>query len=209
MSTNFTLSSGVRKCQKQFKKPGWKTQWGNLYFKHYRHYVRGLLIAFLRYNWYTIYSTGFPGGLDGKESSSNAGDLGSIPGLGRSPEEGSGNPHQYSYLENPHGQRSLEGCSPWGRKESDTTEQLNHNKYMFKGYNLISFGISISQWNHTHVHVVFHMNMCITPKSFLSIPISCHFLHYHPLPCHHKALICWFSLYVSLYFLELYIDGIT
>ena len=131
--------------------------WGNLCFKHYSHYVWGLVIAFLRYNWYTIYSTGFPGGLDGKESASNAGDLGSIPGLGRSPEEGSGNPLQDSCLENPHGQRSLEGCSPWGRKESDTTERLNHNKYMFKGYNLISFGISISQWNHhhnwTHEHV--------------------------------------------------------
>ena len=36
-----------------------------------------------------------------KESSCNAGDLGSIPGLGRSPEEGNGNPPQYSCLENP------------------------------------------------------------------------------------------------------------
>ena len=35
-----------------------------------------------------------------------------------------GNPLQYSCLENPHGQRSLAGYSPWGRKESDTTEQL-------------------------------------------------------------------------------------
>ena len=33
-----------------------------------------------------------------------------------------GNPLQYSCLENPHGQRSQEGCSPWGHKESDTTE---------------------------------------------------------------------------------------
>ena len=46
ISTNFTLSSGVRKCQKQFK-PEWKTHWGNLYFRQRRHYVRGLLIAFL------------------------------------------------------------------------------------------------------------------------------------------------------------------
>ena len=41
-----------------------------------------------------------PGGSDGKESACNAGDLGSIPGLGRSPEEGNGNPLQYSCLEN-------------------------------------------------------------------------------------------------------------
>ena len=42
----------------------------------------------------------FPGGSDGKESACNAGDLGSIPGLGRSPEEGYGNPLQYARLEN-------------------------------------------------------------------------------------------------------------
>ena len=41
-----------------------------------------------------------PGGSDGKESTCNAGDLGSIPGLGRSPEEGNGYPLQYSCLEN-------------------------------------------------------------------------------------------------------------
>ena len=43
---------------------------------------------------------GFPGGLAGKESVCNAGDLGSIPGLGRSPGEGKGYPVQYSGLEN-------------------------------------------------------------------------------------------------------------
>ena len=44
---------------------------------------------------------GFPGGSDGKASASNAGDLDSIPGLGRSPGEGNGTPLQYSCLENP------------------------------------------------------------------------------------------------------------
>ena len=57
---------------------------------------------------------GFPGGSDGKESSCNAGDLGSIPGLRRSPGGGHSSPHQYSCLENPHGQSSLVGYSPWG-----------------------------------------------------------------------------------------------
>ena len=42
-------------------------------------------------------------------------DLGSIPGLGRCPGVGHGKPLQYSRLENPHGQRSLAGYSPWGR----------------------------------------------------------------------------------------------
>ena len=66
-----------------------------------------------------------PSGSDGKESTCNVGDLGLIPGLGRSPGGGHGNPLQYSCLENPHTQRSLVGYSPWGRKESDPTEQLN------------------------------------------------------------------------------------
>ena len=43
---------------------------------------------------------GFPGGSDGKESACNTEDLDSIPGLGRSPGEGNGNPLQYSHLEN-------------------------------------------------------------------------------------------------------------
>ena len=63
-----------------------------------------------------------PGGSDGKESTRNMGDMGSIPGLGRCPGEGKGNPLQYSCLENPYGQKSLGGYSSWGRKESDTTE---------------------------------------------------------------------------------------
>ena len=43
----------------------------------------------------------FPGGSDGKESAQNVGDQGSIPGTGRSPGEGNGNPLQYSCMENP------------------------------------------------------------------------------------------------------------
>ena len=61
---------------------------------------------------------GLPGSSTGKESSCYAGDPGSIPGLGRLPGEGNDYPLQYSCLENPHGQRSLMGYSPWGQKES-------------------------------------------------------------------------------------------
>ena len=63
---------------------------------------------------------GFPGGSDGKESACNAGDTGSIPGSGRSPEEGNGNPLQYSCLEKSHEQRTsklVHGVA----KEWDTT----------------------------------------------------------------------------------------
>ena len=52
----------------------------------------------------------------------NVRDSVSIPGLGRSPGGGNGNPLQYSCLENPHGQRGLVGYSPWGLKESYMTE---------------------------------------------------------------------------------------
>ena len=61
---------------------------------------------------------GFPGGSAGKESACNAGDLGSIPGLGRCPGEGKGYPLHLSGLEN-----SID--SPQGHKESDTTERLS------------------------------------------------------------------------------------
>ena len=63
---------------------------------------------------------GFPGGSDNKESTCSAGDLGLIPGLGRSPGEGHGSPLQYTCQEISHGQRSLVVYSPWGHKESDT-----------------------------------------------------------------------------------------
>ena len=65
---------------------------------------------------------GLPRGSDGKESTCNTGDLGMIPGLGRSPGGRQGKPLQYSCLVNPHGQRSLAGYSPCGHKESDMTE---------------------------------------------------------------------------------------
>ena len=64
---------------------------------------------------------GFPGGSGGKESTCSAGDLGSIPGLGRSPGEGKSYPLQYSGLENSMDCR-IHGVA---NKESDTTEQLS------------------------------------------------------------------------------------
>ena len=60
---------------------------------------------------------GFPGGSDDKESASNAGDLGLIPGLGRSPGEENGNPVQYSCLMNSMDKRSLVG---YGMAKSQT-----------------------------------------------------------------------------------------
>ena len=72
----------------------------------------------LAYQITTLCSNKGPCVSDSQESTCNAGDPGSIPGSGRSPGEGNGNPLQFQ------GQRSLVGYSPRGCKESDTTEQL-------------------------------------------------------------------------------------
>ena len=74
-----------------------------------------------------IQSLGFPSGAVVKNPPANArdtGDAGSIPGSGRSPGGGNGNPLQYSCLENSMDREAWQ-ASPWGPKESDTTERLN------------------------------------------------------------------------------------
>ena len=76
--------------------------------------------------------TSFPGGSDGKAYACSAGDLGSIPGLGRSPEEGNGYPLQYSGLEN-----SMDCIVHGGHKKLDATEQSSLSlQSKTKGYNL-------------------------------------------------------------------------
>ena len=66
----------------------------------------------------------FPGGSEGKVSAYNVGDLSSIPGSGRSLER-KRQPTSVLLPGKSHGQRSLVGYSPWGRKEPDTTERLH------------------------------------------------------------------------------------
>ena len=81
-----------------------------------------------------IYSSAFPGGSDGKESTCHVGDLGLFSGLGRSSGRGYGNPLQYSCLEN-----SMDRDAWWATfhgviqsKESDTTEQLSNIQFILK-----------------------------------------------------------------------------
>ena len=69
---------------------------------------------------FLYFYVGLPGGSDSKESICNAEELGSIPGLGRSPGGGNVNPLQYSCLENFNGQRSLDSSEC--REELDTTD---------------------------------------------------------------------------------------
>ena len=129
------------------RKAGWK---GQLFFPHFafcpkthlrnqerlpQHWAAHLLRADRRASSshshlqsYFPGGTRFPGGWDGKESACSAGEPGSVRGLEKPRREGNGNPLQYSHLD---GQRSLAGYSPWGRKESDTTELLNTNAQVF------------------------------------------------------------------------------
>ena len=77
---------------------------------------------------------GFPGGSDGEESACNAGDLGSIPGLGRSPGGGHWLPTAVFLSGESHGLRSLAGYSPWGHKKSDTTERFSLRSLFSSGF---------------------------------------------------------------------------
>ena len=70
----------------------------------------------------------FSGGSDGKESACNVGDPGSIPGLGRYPEEGNGYPLQYCCLENSM-DRGAWRLQSLGHQESDMTERLTHHTH--------------------------------------------------------------------------------
>ena len=84
---------------------------------------------------------GFPGGSEVKASAYNAGDLGSIPGLGRSPGEGNGNPFQYSCLENP-----MDGGAWWAAVHGVTKSQTRLSNFTF-----------YSRWNGT-----ISLKICIT-----------------------------------------------
>ena len=92
-------------------------------------------------------------GSDSKDSACGAGDLGLIPGLKRSSGGGYGNPLQFFCLENPHGQRSLAGCSPWDHKELDMTEWLStcacgHGDFLFKSYITEQILLMLFPWFH-------------------------------------------------------------
>ena len=94
--------------------------------------------SFLSLNLTRLGALSYPGVSDGKESACNAGDPGSIPGLGRSPGEGNGNPLQYSCLENPMDRGAWQGVDH-GIAKSQTQRSEEH----------FHAGKASHPWNHT------------------------------------------------------------
>ena len=96
--------------------------------------------------------SGFPCGSAGKESACNVGDLGLIPGLGRSPGEGKDYPLQYSGLEN-----CMDSIvSPWGPKELDMTEQS-----LVRHYSLSHHPTLFYQNTYIYIYIFFLLICCI------------------------------------------------
>ena len=97
---------------------------------------------------------GFPGGSGGKESACSVGELGPIPGLGRSPGEGKGHPLQYSGLENPQGQRSLAGYSPWGRRVRHDWAN-KHKQWKWWGFLQLqtTYSCAVKGLSHSSLHI--------------------------------------------------------
>ena len=94
--------------------------------------------------------------------SCNARDLGSIPGSGRSPGEGNGNPLQIFLPGESHGQRSLAGCSPWCHKELDTAEQLSTHAHISDAAGAMGL-IQFSSLYFVVVHSLSHVCLFATP----------------------------------------------
>ena len=90
------------------------------------------------------YDMSFPGGSVGKESSSNAGDAGLIPGSRRSPGEGNGNPLQYSCLGNPLDRGAGQAAVHGARKESDTTATKQQCDAIW--FNFFHFKLFLLHW---------------------------------------------------------------
>ena len=116
-----------------------------------------------------------------KESTCSERDLISVPGLGRFPGVGHGNPLQYSCLQNSHGQRSLVGYSPWGHRESDMTEQQSTAQHIpvFLGLSPLNDTFLILSWSFPKLIL---LPNCLLPfcdgSSFLTL--SEHVTWHHP-----------------------------
>ena len=139
--------------------------------------------------WFSVSSSGtlgFPGGSASKESACNVGDLGSIPGLGRSPGEGNGDPVQYSAL------KYSMNCIVCGVTESDTTERylLSSGTHLpsfftfpicFKCQRTIEWSI-LSALATSHV-VLRESALMILSVSYCQLPMAGHYTPHHQGSC--------------------------
>ena len=96
----------------------------------------------------------FPGGSDGKASAYNAGDLGSSPGLGRSPGEGNGNPLQYSCLEN-----SIDGGAWWTTVHGVIKSRTQLSNFTF------TFTLLLHYLNTLIMHMHYSLHACMLSLS--------------------------------------------
>ena len=108
-------------------------------------------------------STSFPGGSEGKASACNAGDPGSIPGSGRSPGEGNGNPLQYSCLENP-----MDGEAWWA-----TAHGVAESRTRLSGITLPSSASAQASDGHLCLELLCHsLQLPPKPRSTLIRPCA-------------------------------------
>ena len=137
---------------------------------------------------------GFPGSSAGKESACNEWDLGSIPGLGRSPGGGHGNPLQYSCLENPHGQRRLVGYSPWGSQKVRYDWVTKHINKAATNILIAKFFVHISRVSLGNMPISGICKSC-RHLPFYQILLNCspkrsvHFIVWHGWGLYRKAVI--------------------
>ena len=160
---------------------------------------------------------GLPRWFRWKEFTCNVGDLASIPGLGRSPGGVHCNPLQYSHLENPHGQRSLAGYSPWGHKELDITEWLSSSRGSMLSSLGLYFVISVRLLGPSSEVFLFFSFFLLDILLFHSRIITLFFLIIFFLCCNFQTglshvSLCWLSyfldnqLYIPMYLFVEYFD---
>ena len=131
---------------------------------------------------------GFPGGSEVKASASNAGNPGSIPGLGRSPGEGNGNPLQYSCLENPMDggawQATVHGVAKTGTWLNDLTS-LDFNIINLFTFNFQKHPFSPPGLNNLHNILCIYCLNLLNSKWTLVFRVSEHHnsLKHRPSPC--------------------------
>ena len=123
-SKNISLAFNKNGIKVMHLVPKSKTFYAHLFMQKHKVHI-------ILFSWRPIFQLkGFPGGSVGKESACKAGDQGSIPGSGRSPEEGNGNPLEYSCLENSIDRgawwATVHGVTKSQTRLSDNTQSFNY-----------------------------------------------------------------------------------